>query len=635
MKMQLNNNKYKNNAVYDDCNDCNDCDNSDYSNEYDTSDSFIDDDDGVDNSDEDNDGSIISEDLSDEENKSNDELSGEENKSGDELSDEEDKSDIEIKKYKSRSRNKSEHIYNQIKRIKYEDSPNSNMQDNSVTVLDDGPNNNNGEGSSSTPITPKVDKNMALYDNICKDLSNIPNPTILLSLPISYEEKKELIEKLILLHTVSPISMEFFDIKRSIDYYVNKYKNCTVTSIEQEKYDTIKNSLTYMETEKSLEHKILDMDINLNDKAFIYEKYKLLQIYESTGTQSGGKLQQWINYIVNIPTTIKPVIENYNSSDYARYEYLFNVKKTLDIEVYGLNDVKERILFLLNNMLTNKNIKGLNFALSGPPGVAKTSIIQVLSKAIKLPFFQINSAGMENSSYLLGHNFTYEGSGPGCIVEALINMKYKNGIIYFDEFDKISTTTHGLEISRTLLHITDATQNYKFHDHYIGEQFNIDLSNIWFIYSLNDKEMIEPTLRDRISIIEVPGYSNKEKKIIAIQYMLPKLIKNINLPADSVSFDIEALEYLIDISNKISVEKDGKSGVRQLKNYMEEILMKVNFLNTFYSIPSDQRDNSEIGLSFNIPEFKLPITINKKNIIDLNINNGNNNVSATHMSMYF
>ena len=470
--------------------------------------------------------------------------------------------------------------------------------------------------------------NKKLYNNICKDIASIPDPSTVLKLSISYEEKCELIEKIVLLNNISPMTVEFFDLKKIINNNIKNYTSFTTTNEELERYKNIEKSLSTFaiidEKNKPLEHQILDLDINTYDKSLIYNRYKSLLASESINSQSGNKLKKWVECMINIPTQIKPMLTDYSS--YEKNKYLYNVKKLLDIEIYGLEIAKERILFLLNNRLTNTNVRGLNFALSGPPGVAKTSLIQVLAKSVSLPFFQINSAGMKDSAFLFGHNFTYEGSMPGIIVQALHSMKYKNGIIYFDEFDKISTTDHGLEISRALLHITDASQNDKFHDHYVGEQFDIDLSNIWFIYSLNDKLLIEPTLRDRISIIEIEGYTDKEKKIIATKYLLPKAMNNIGIPVDTITFDDISLDYLIKITNS---QNNTKSGVRQLKHLIEEILMKINFLRTIHD---SQSDENKFNISFNIKNFKLPLIITKKIINDLNIAPISNNLC--HLTMY-
>ena len=136
---------------------------------------------------------------------------------------------------------------------------------------------------------------------------------------------------------------------------------------------------------------------------------------------------------------------------------------------------------------------------------------------------------------------------------------------------------------------------------------------------MNDKTLIDPTLRDRISIIEIEGYDNKEKKKIISNFILPTALTNINLDKSLISIDDDALDYLLDIAEDTTIHKNSKSGVRQLKHLIDEILMKINFLRT--TTNDDKLDMNEniLTLSFNIKNFKLPLVITKQIIIDLNI----------------
>src|SRR5581483_10743217 len=110
-----------------------------------------------------------------------------------------------------------------------------------------------------------------------------------------------------------------------------------------------------------------------------------------------------------------------------------------------------------------------------------------LAKALDIPFVQISMGGCRDSSFLDGHSYTYEGSQPGILVKSLCRMGSKNGIIYFDEIDKLEETAHGREVMWTLLHIWDPTQNMEFRDKYLDE-LTVDLSHIWFMFSMNDEK---------------------------------------------------------------------------------------------------------------------------------------------------
>jgi len=152
-------------------------------------------------------------------------------------------------------------------------------------------------------------------------------------------------------------------------------------------------------------------------------------------------------------------------------------------------------------------------------------------------------------------------------------MKFTNGIIFFDEFDKLADSAQGLEVAHSLLHIIDNSQNTEFKDKYLAE-FQIDLSKIWFIYSMNDKNLVNRILLDRVKpIIEVENYKESDKIQIVHKHLLPISLKMYGYTKDD--FDIE------DMSIKFLINKIGKEhGVRELKQSIKEIIRKLHFLKT-------------------------------------------------------
>jgi len=160
----------------------------------------------------------------------------------------------------------------------------------------------------------------------------------------------------------------------------------------------------------------------------------------------------------------------------------------------------------------NGEMKGQIFGLVGPPGVGKTTICKNgLSKCLvnangqSRPYAFLALGGATNGSYLVGHNYTYLGSRWGHIVEILMETKCMNPIIYIDELDKVSGTEHGKEIIGILTHMTDPVQNKEFHDKYF-QGINIDLSKVLFVFSYNDRHLIDRILRDRIQEITVKSF---------------------------------------------------------------------------------------------------------------------------------
>ena len=179
-------------------------------------------------------------------------------------------------------------------------------------------------------------------------------------------------------------------------------------------------------------------------------------------------------------------------------EFMTKSQEILDEAVYGLDNAKMQILQMVGQWIANPNAVGTAIAIKGPMGTGKTTLVKNgISKILNREFAFIALGGATDSSHLEGHSYTYEGSTWGKIVDILIQCKTMNPIIYFDELDKISDTPKGEEIIGILTHLTDTTQNDKFHDKYFSE-IDFDMSKYLFIFSYNDETKINPILKDRM-----------------------------------------------------------------------------------------------------------------------------------------
>ena len=194
-----------------------------------------------------------------------------------------------------------------------------------------------------------------------------------------------------------------------------------------------------------------------------------------------------------------------------------------------------------------------------------TAISKALSKCLNMPFSQISFGGVTHPEFLLGHDYTYIGSKPGEISRCLSRMGTKNGILFFDEFDKASDKK---DVMSTLLHITDFSQNNEYRDNYFPEIVQ-DLSKIWFIYSMNELPK-DPAMLDRLEVINVDGYSISEKKSIAKNYLLPKLSTELKIDQDFI-VDERAIDKLV-----LNTGTE-KSGVRSLERSINLLMEKVYF----------------------------------------------------------
>lgn len=191
-----------------------------------------------------------------------------------------------------------------------------------------------------------------------------------------------------------------------------------------------------------------------------------------------------------------------------------------------------------------------------------TAIAKCLSKCLHIPFSQVSFGGVTNPEFLLGHDYTYIGSRPGEITRCLSRMGTKNGILFFDEFDKASERK---EIMSTLLHITDFSQNNEFRDNYFPELCQ-DLSRIWFIYSMNELPK-DPAMLDRLEIIKIDDYDVSDKKMIVKNYLLPKYINELGLQ-DLFTIDEKAMSKIIG---------NHKSGVRDIERMITILIEKIYF----------------------------------------------------------
>jgi endopeptidase La len=313
--------------------------------------------------------------------------------------------------------------------------------------------------------------------------------------------------------------------------------------------------------------KILECNTTDNNKSIILSKINTFENLK--GSSEFYKLKSWITKMMKVPLgkyVVSPVTKDDGPEKIK--EYLRGVRKNLDNDIYGHDVTKQQLIKILAHTIANPSEGGNIFALQGPPGVGKTALIQDgISKAMGRPFTFICLGGATDACFLEGHDYTYEGSNHGRIVELLQQAGCMNPVIYFDELDKVSDTPKGEEIINILMHITDTTQNSHFNDKYFGG-IDFDLSKAIIIFSFNDEQKISRILRDRMKIIRVKGYKMLDKINIAKDYLLPKLIKHIGLNID-VRFSNDILEYIIDTYTN-------EGGVRKLKETLNDILLEIN-----------------------------------------------------------
>ena len=247
-----------------------------------------------------------------------------------------------------------------------------------------------------------------------------------------------------------------------------------------------------------------------------------------------------------------------------------DAKNILDKAVYGLDDAKLQIMQMVGQWIVNPEAVGTAIAIKGPMGTGKTTLVKDgISKILGREFAFIALGGATDSSFLEGHSYTYEGSTWGKIVDIIVRCKSMNPVIYFDELDKVSDTPKGEEITGILTHLTDTTQNNKFHDKYFSE-LDFDLSRCLFIFSYNDESKVNPILRDRMYRIQTKGYDLKEKTTISNDYLIPNIREQVKFKVEDVIIPNETINYIVERYT------DKEQGVRNLKRCLEIIHTKLN-----------------------------------------------------------
>ena len=384
-------------------------------------------------------------------------------------------------------------------------------------------------------------------------------------MPTSFERKYEI------LNTVNPhtrVMMDLEDIQKELDVYEIEKRLDTKLKKEmdksqkeyilREKIRLIKEELGDISSKDDEIEELRGKIKKLKCPKNITKKLEReLKKYESTPQASPeiGIIRNYIDVLINLPW-------NTYTKDNTD---LKKVKEVLDKSHYGLSEIKERIIEYLAVKERNVSNKAPIICLVGPPGVGKTSLAKSVAEAMNRKFVKISVGGVNDPAEIIGHRRTYMGANPGRIINALKKCGSNNPVFLIDEVDKMTKDIKG-DPASSLLEVLDPEQNDKFYDNYVEEAY--DLSKIMFILTANYIAQIPDELKDRLEIIHIPSYTEYEKKDIALNYLIPKLMDEVGLTPFEVVFESDAILEIIRCYTK-------EAGVRELSRMISKILRKI------------------------------------------------------------
>jgi ATP-dependent Lon protease len=373
--------------------------------------------------------------------------------------------------------------------------------------------------------------------------------------------------------------------KTQKEYYLNEQMKAIQKELgENEEVDDI----------AEIENKI--KRINLSKEALDKSKTELKKLKNmSPMSAEATVIRNYLEWVLTIPWNNPSMIsKNINKA-----------KIILEADHYGLDNVKDRILEYLAVQKRIEKIKGPILCLVGPPGVGKTSLGKSIANATGRNFVRMSLGGVRDEAEIRGHRKTYIGSMPGRFVQAMKKSNTSNPLILLDEIDKLGSDWRG-DPSSALLEVLDPEQNNKFNDHYL--ELDYDLSNAMFVCTANTLNIPAPLL-DRMEIIRIPGYTEKEKNQIAKKYLSPKQIKNNGLKNSEISFNTSVLGQIIRNYTR-------EAGVRNLEKEIAKICRKsVKVLETS-SKKKINLDKKTIEKFLGVSRFKNN-EIEKKNLIGI------------------
>jgi len=346
--------------------------------------------------------------------------------------------------------------------------------------------------------------------------------------------------------------------------------------------------------EQDIAEKIIKSSYSDSIKMMMYKKLMLAE----KDTTECGKIIEWINIILDLPVQI--TTPKLTSSDIEMK--LRKLWTSLNKNISGLPNVKEKIMESMCTKLMNTKGCGKVITLAGSPGVGKTIIAYAIAESMNMAFDQISFGAINDCAMLIGHSSAYIGSTVGLFTKILLKSQNLETLVLCDEFDKIPKTSNGDSIVNVMIHATDRAQNHRFKDMYIPE-IELNLSRLFYVMTVNDKSLINPIMLDRMTIIDIDGYNLEEKINIVEQHILPRILNELNFNKNDIVIDKKTIIYII---NKTPPQ----DGMRNIERSLYQICEKLILL----------KYCNNINVSYSMPNIKFPLKLTSVIIDKLLVN---------------
>ena len=438
-------------------------------------------------------------------------------------------------------------------------------------------------------VSANISNNVLGRINGVNSLSRLSD-IIVSELPLEYHVKEKYIE---VCNPIVRIRHIIKDLNREMETV--KLEN-RIDEDLKERLDEEQKNYILKEKIKLIKEEINEVDIKDNDIVKLnskinegdypeYIKNRLeeeLNRYELTSPTSPEMsiIRNYIDVLASLPWN-KHTLDN---------DDIIDIRNKLDATHFGLNSVKDRIIEYIAVSKIKKKGKSPILCLIGPPGVGKTTMAKSIARALNKKFVKISVGGVHDEGEIVGHRRTYIGASPGRIIQGLKRVGVNNPVFLIDEIDKLTKDYKG-DPASALLDILDTEQNSEFVDNYIEEA--VDLSNVLFILTGNDENMIPDALKDRLEIINLSSYTTHEKEDIALNYIIPKLEEYYDIKLNIGSSDIQ----------KIITHYTRESGVRQLERCIDKI---------FRNLLIDGTIPDKINITNYLGNYKYRTILNEK-----------------------